>query len=207
MLTFAVFIAIFSPAAGILSDRFGPQRVLAGSCLLFLFTSWYLIPSLNYYTPSVRAAIITIPLGIGLGSFFAPLSALAIGSLGDKTAQGVSLMHYLRFVGGSLGTAIATNTLEKSMAIHFDGIGVIQNYDYVRRFVEGAAMGLSTLFSPDVAVEKAHIFFGRIQQIQAVSLAFQDTFRHCFLFAAIGSIFLILILVTQKSSKTILFKR
>ena len=85
MLAFAIFIAIFSPMAGILSDRFGPQVRLAGSCLLYLFTSGYLIPSLNYYTPSVKAAIITIPLGIGLGCFFAPLSALALGRLGDKT--------------------------------------------------------------------------------------------------------------------------
>jgi MFS transporter, DHA2 family, multidrug resistance protein len=201
MLAFAIFIAIFSPAAGILSDRFGPQKVLAGSCILYLFTSWQLIPSLNYYTPSVRAAIITIPLGIGLGSFFAPLSAMAIGRLGDKTAQGVSLMHYLRFVGGSLGTAIATNTLEKRMAVHFDGIGIMQNYDFVRRFVGRASMELSTLFSPDAASGKAYVFFGRIQQIQALSCAFQDTFRQCFVFAAIGSIFLILILVTQTSSR------
>jgi len=201
MLAFAVFIAIFSPAAGILSDRFGPQRVLAGSCLLYLFTSSYLIPSLNYYTPSVRAAIITIPLGIGLGSFFAPLSALAIGSLGDKTAQGVSLMHYLRFVGGSLGTAIATNTLEKSMAIHFEGIGIMQNYDFVKRYVDRATMGLSTLFSPEAAAEKAGAFFGKIQQVQAASFAFQDTFRHCFIFALIGSLFLVAILITQKSDR------
>ena len=112
MLAFAMFIAIFSPGAGILSDRFGPQRVLTVSCLIFLFTSWYLIPSLNYYTPSVRAAIITIPLGIGMGCFFAPISAMALGRLGDKTALGVSLMHYLRFVGAALGTAVATNMLE-----------------------------------------------------------------------------------------------
>ena len=31
--------------------------------------------------------------------------ALALGKLGDKTAQGVSLMHYLRFLGGSLGNS------------------------------------------------------------------------------------------------------
>ena len=201
MLAFAIFIAIFSPMAGILSDRFGPQRVLIVSCLLFLFTSGYLIPSLNYYTPSVRAAIITIPLGIGMGCFFAPLSALALGRLGDKTAQGVSLMHYLRFVGGALGTAVATNMLEKSQAIHFEGIGIMQNYGHVRRFIDSNALRLSSLFTDNAAIGKAHVFLGRVQKLQALNFAFHDTFRNCFLFALIGSMFLILILATEKMKR------
>ena len=201
MLAYAMFIAIFSPGAGILSDRFGPQRVLAVSCLIFLFTSWYLIPSLNYYTPSVRAAIITIPLGIGMGCFFAPLSAMALGNLGDKTAQGVSLMHYLRFVGGALGTAVATNMLEKSRAIHFEGIGIMQNYDHVRRFLDSTTHRLYPLFTDSAAIGKARVFLSRVQGLQALNFAFHDTFRNCFIFALIGSTFLILILATEKKQK------
>jgi DHA2 family multidrug resistance protein len=198
MLAFAMFIAIFSPVAGILSDRFGPHRVLAGSCLLYLYTSYQLLPSLNYYTPSVQAAITTIPLGIGLGCFFAPLSAMALGNLKEKTAQGVSLLHYFRFVGGSLGTAIATNTLEKSQAIHFEGIATLQNHDYVQRYVEITAMRLEALFPGKVAAIKAHLFLGKVQGLQALSFGFQDTFRHCFIFALFGSFFLLLILLIVK---------
>ena len=198
MLAFAMFIAIFSPGAGILSDRFGPQRVLTVSCVIFLFTSWYLIPSLNYYTPSVQAAILTIPLGIGMGCFFAPLSAMALGRLGDKTAQGVSLMHYLRFVGGALGTAVATNMLEKSKAIHFEGIGIMQNYEHVRQFLDSTTQRLAPLFTDNAAIGKAHVFLDRLQGLQALSFAFHDTFRNCFIFALIGSTFLVLILVTEK---------
>jgi len=201
MLAFAMFIAIFSPGAGILSDRFGPQRVLAVSCLIFLFTSWYLIPSLNYYTPSVRAAIVTIPLGIGMGCFFAPLSAMALGRLGAQTAQGVSLMHYLRFVGGALGTAVATNMLEKSQAIHFEGIGIMQSYDHVRRFLDSTTLRFSSLFTDSAAIGKAHVFFGRVQKLQALNFAFHDTFRNCFLFALIGSTFLVLIFVNERMKK------
>lgn len=202
MLAFAMFIAIFSPGAGILSDRFGPHRVLTVSCMIFLFTSWYLIPSLNYYTPSVRAAIITIPLGIGMGCFFAPISAMALGRLGDKTAQGVSLMHYLRFVGAALGTAVATNMLEKSQAIHFEGIGIMQNYDHVHRFLDSTILRFSALFTDHAAVGKAQLFFGRVQKLQALNFAFHDTFRNCFIFALIGSTFLILILVTERAKKS-----
>jgi MFS transporter, DHA2 family, multidrug resistance protein len=202
MLAFAMFIAIFSPGAGMLSDRFGSQPVLAVSCVIFLFTSWYFIPSLNYYTPSVWAAIVTIPLGIGMGCFFAPLSAMALGRLGDKTALGVSLMHYLRFVGGALGTAVATNILEKSQAIHLEGIGVMQNYGHVRRFLDSITPHLSSMFTHDAAVGKAHVFLGRVQSVQAMSFAFQDTFRHSFIFALIGSSFLLLILVNEKMKKS-----
>jgi DHA2 family multidrug resistance protein len=201
MLAFAMFIAIFSPGAGILSDRFGPQPVLAVSCVIFLFTSWYFIPSLNYYTPSVRAALVTIPLGIGMGCFFAPLSAMALGRLGTQTAQGVSLMHYLRFVGGALGTAVATNMLEKSQAIHLEGINIMQNYDHVRRFVDSNIQRYSSLFTDNAAIGKAHAFFGKVQGLQALNFAFHDTFRHTFIFALIGSSFLVLIFVNEKMKK------
>jgi len=139
MLAFAIFIALVSPLAGILSDRYGPQKVLVGSSAIYLCTSYFLIPSLNYYTPSVRAALLTVPLGIALGSFFAPVSAMALGKLGDKTAQGVSLMHYLRFLGGSLGTAIATNNLEKSQSMHFEYISLLQNNGYINQWLQSMA--------------------------------------------------------------------
>ncbi len=205
MLAFAMFIAIFSPGAGILSDRFGPQPVLAVSCVIFLFTSWYFIPSLDYYTPSVQAAIVTIPLGIGMGCFFAPLSAMALGRLGEQTALGVSLMHYLRFVGGALGTAVATNILEKSQAVHLEGIGIMQNYDHVRRFVDSNIPRYSSLFTHDAAIGKAYVFFGKVQGLQALNFAFHDTFRHSFIFALIGSSFLIMILVNEKIKKRAMF--
>ncbi|OGQ99584.1 MAG: MFS transporter [Deltaproteobacteria bacterium RIFOXYD12_FULL_57_12] len=198
MLAFAIFIAIVSPLAGILSDRIGPQRILVASTCLYLITSYYLIPSLNYYTPSFKAALLTVPLGISLGAFFAPLSAMALSKLGEKTAQGVSLMHYLRFVGGSLGTAIATNTLEKSLALHFEGITTLQNVDVVQRYIDTAADRLEIFFPDGLAAAKAEALVGRIQQLQASSLAFQDTFRHGFIFAVIGSVFLLLILVTDR---------
>ena len=197
MLAFAMFIAIFSPMAGILSDRFGPHRVLVGSSTLYLVTSFFLIPSLNYYTPSVKAALLTVPLGISLGAFFAPVSALALGHLGKRTAQGVSLMHYLRFVGGSLGTAIATNILEKSRAGHFEGIAILQNQAHVQKFIDDTSGMMTGYFSEGVADAKAHLLLGRIQQVQASSLAFQETFRHGFIFAVIGCIFLAALLMSD----------
>ncbi len=198
MLTFAIFIAILSPLAGILSDRFGPPKVVVVSTIIYLITSYYLIPSLNYYTPSVKAAVLTIPLGISLGAFFAPVSAMAIGPLKEKTAQGVSLMHYFRFLGGSLGTAIATNTLEMQQAVHYDGIAVLQNTHYVQRFIDRTADLITPLMSTGMADIKGHLLLARVQQLQALSLAFQDTFRQTFVFGALGSLFLLMLLITDR---------
>ncbi len=195
MLAFAIFIAIVSPLAGILSDRFGPPKVLVGSSAIYLVTSYFLIPSLNYYTPSVQAAILTIPLGIALGAFFAPVSAMALGKLGDKTAQGVSLMHYLRFLGGSLGTAIATNYLEKHQTMHFQNISLLQNHGYINQWLNRQAAALGLYFPPDLAETKAHILLGTVQQLKARSYAFQDTFRHGFIFALVGTVFLALLII------------
>ncbi len=201
MLAFAIFIAIFSPLAGILSDRFGSPRVLLSSALIYLATSAYLIPSLNYYTPSVSAALLTIPLGVALGSFFAPLSALALGGLGEKTALGVSFMHYLRFVGGSFGTAIATNTLEMQQALHYEGTSALQNSDHIQRYLLAISGGVARFFPLHQASGKAHALLGYAQGLRALSLAFHDTFFQCFEFAVAGCVFLALLLVTDRRRK------
>jgi DHA2 family multidrug resistance protein len=206
MLAFAIFIAMVSPLAGILSDHFGPQKVLVVSAATYLCTSYFLIPSLNYYTPSVQAAVLTIPLGISLGAFFAPVSALALGKLGDKTAQGVSLMHYLRFLGGSLGTAIATNHLEKSLAMHFENIALLQNTGYIKQWLDQQAANLGRFFLPEVAELKARILLGTAQGLQARSFAFQDTFRNCFIFAVIGVIFLTFLIIEVHRQKKLAMK-
>jgi len=201
MLSFAIFIAILSPLAGILSDRYGPPRILVASLTLYIFTSYYLIPSLNYYTPSMQAVLITIPLGIALGSFFAPVSAMALGKLGPYTAQGVSIMHYLRFLGGSLGTAMATNTLILRQAVHYEGISDLQNYGYVHDLVTAAGHKLAPLMSYDLAVAKGYGLLAKVQNLKALSLAFQDTFRQTSFFGVLGSIFLILLILDARRTR------
>ncbi len=204
MLSFAIFIAILSPGAGILSDRFGPPKVVVASTTLYLFTTFFLIPSLNYYTPSVRAALITIPLGIALGSFFAPVSAMALGPLGPKTDLGVSLMHYLRFLGGSIGTAVATNTLEMKTAIHFEGIGAIQSHHIGGAFMDTAGWLLLPFMPQGLAEIRGRGLLTWAQYIHSLSSGFQDTFRESFKFAALGSIFLFLLIWVSKKSPTVI---
>ncbi|WP_456434353.1 DHA2 family efflux MFS transporter permease subunit [Thermosulfuriphilus sp.] len=207
MLAFAIFIGIFSPISGFLSDRIGPEKVLSLCLVIYLFTAYFLIPSLNYYTPATKAALLTIPFGISLGTFFAPLTAQALRNLGDKTSLGVSLMHYLRFVGGSFGTAIATNTLKKRWAFHYEEISALQNTYHVTRFLESSTERLRVFFPEDLAAQKAKALLYYAQGIQSLSHAFQDTFRHSFYFALLGSAFLVLLLILKAKDQGRLFGR
>ncbi len=197
MLAFAVFIGMFSPISGLLSDKIGPEKVLSLCLALYLFTAYFLVPSLNYYTPATRAALLTIPFGISLGTFFAPLTTLALRNLGEKTSLGVSLMHYLRFVGGSFGTAIATNTLKHRWALHYDEISALQNTTYLARFIEEGSQRLRAFFPEALATKKAKALMYHVQGLQSLSHAFQDTFRHSFYFALLGSAFLVTLIILK----------
>ncbi len=190
MLAFAGFIGLFSIISGVLSDRIGPEKILLGSFLILCFSSLFLLPKLDYWRPAREAALLTIPYGIALGMFFAPLAALALRKLGDKAGLGVALMHYQRFVGGSFGTALATNTLEKRAAFHFQEITALENHLYVKHFLAKGAFFLEKFFPPPLASAKAKALFYKVETLAALSLAFKDTFRHTFYYALIGGLFL-----------------
>ena len=190
MLAFAGFIGVFSIVSGFLSDRIGPEKILLASFLTLCFSSLFLLPKLDYWRPAKEAALLTIPYGMALGMFFAPLAALALRRLGEKAGLGVALMHYQRFVGGSFGTALATNTLEKRTAFHFQEITALENITYVKGFIAKGAARLEAFFPPTLAQAKAKALFYKLELLQASSLAFQDTFRHTFYYALLGGLFL-----------------
>ncbi len=194
ILAFAVFIALFSPLAGILSDKIGEKYVLYISAVIYLISSLFLLPKLDYFTPGFKAALMTVPLGISLGMFFAPVSTLALRKLGDKTSLGTGLLHYSRFIGGSFGTAIATNDLYKYTYQHFDGITITQNYSYVELFLQK----LKTIFTylePSKAAFLAKAVVYKVQNLYAFNWAVQDTFFVAGLFGLIGASPLLILLI------------
>ncbi len=199
MLAFAIFIGITSVIAGILSDKYGEKNVLAINAFLYIYTSVYLIPKMNYYTPSVRTILLTIPLGFALGSFFAPITTLAMRNLGDKTNLGVSFLQYIRFMGGSFGTAIATNTLQSKISLHYEGIGDLQNFNHVYFYLSLAKKKLSMLMNPQLAEIKSKILLGKVQTLMSASYSFQDTFRHAGYFGVLGLSFLIFLFLPAKN--------
>ncbi len=193
MLAFAGFIGVFSIISGALSDRIGPEKILLGSFLILSLSSLFLLPKLDYWRPAREAALLTIPYGIALGMFFAPLATLALKKLGDKAGLGVVLMHYQRFVGGSFGTALATNTLEKRTAFHFQEMLALQNHTYVKGFIIKGKILLDKIFPPSLAEAKAKALVYKVQVLHALSHAFQDTFRYTFHYALLGGFFLVVL--------------
>ena len=200
MLAFAIFICITSIAAGILSDRFGERNVLIVNAFLYITTSVFLIPQMNYYTPSIKTILLTIPLGFSLGSFFAPVTTLAMRNLGEKTHMGVSFLQYIRFMGGSFGTALATNTLQSQIARHYEGIGDLQNYFHVTTYLNHIKNKLSILFPSELAQLKAKILLLKVQTLMSGSFAFQDTYRHAGYFGIFGLSFLIILFIKKGNS-------
>ncbi len=188
ILALAVFIALFSPIAGMLSDKIGELKVLYVASILYIISSIYFLPKLNYYTPSVEAAILTIPLGISMGMFFAPVTTLALRNLGTKTSLGTGLMHYARFVGGSFGTAIATNELYKHQWSHFEGINAMQNNSYISYYLEKIKTLFENFINPVVLEKKVEVLMYKVQLLHSASWSFQDTFFIAGLFGVIGSI-------------------
>jgi len=201
MLAFAIFIGFTSPIAGILSDKIGEKNILLVNAFLYITTSVFLIPNLNYYTPSVQTMLLTIPLGFSLGSFFAPITTLAMRHLGAKTSLGVGLMHYIRFMGGSFGTAIATNTLQSKYNTHFEEISVLQNHQYITNYIKQIKPYLSNIFPSSIAEIKAGLLIATAQSTMALSHAFQDVFRHAGYYGIFGLSFLAFIFWHDKKAK------
>ena len=200
MLPMAMTVGIFSVLSGALSDKIGSERVLVASSVFLIVGAYFLLPEMNYYTPKVKTLFIPLVYSVGMGMFFAPVTTLALRKLGDRTNLGVSLMHYIRFVGGSFGTAIATNTLQKNIAFHYDEICAMQSRDlyYIQRFVDKWRFYLEKIFPPEVAAKKAKALLGYATEVQAASHAFQSTFQETSIYALVGGLIIVFYLAVHR---------
>jgi len=195
MLPPAMLIGIFSITAGILSDKISPLIILVIDWFFLLISTLFIFPKLNYYTPAYKAVILTLPLGISVGIFFSPLTTFAMRNLGELTGLGVALMHYIRFLGGSFGTAIATNHLERHTNEYFLRINELQNWGYVKQFVYSKIFILEKFFPFEVSLKKSKALLYHVQYLQALSWSFQETFRSIGFWVIIGGIFLTILLI------------
>ena len=188
ILGFALFIALFSLIAGILSDKIGEKNVLYITAVLYIFSSIFIMPKLEYFTPKYEAAILLIPLGISMGMFFAPITTLALRNLNEKASLGTGLLHYSRFIGGSFGTAIATNNLYKFTNEQFVGINNIQDLKYVELKYTQLIQNFQLITDTEKAKKLALALIYKIQYLYSSSWAFQDTFFIAGIFGLIGAV-------------------
>jgi len=185
---FGVFIGIFSILSGLASDKVGPKIVILVGVLIYLIDTLYFIPKINYYTPFIQAVIYTIPFGMAMGMFFAPVTVLVMNTAPKHTEQATMIMDYARFVGGSFGTAIATNNLEFYKNDMFHRMNENQNYLYVKDFIDNLP------FPHDIA----KIIFGKYEMLMATNYGFSNVFINAGLFGLFGSIFVFLLFWNNK---------
>ncbi len=196
LLPFAVSIALSTVLAGVMSDRWSAGGTLLLAIALYMGSLFFFVRHFDLYTPKWDASLTLAVTGIGMGLFFAPVTVIALRGLEDKTVLIISLLDYIRFVGGSFGTAIATNIIEGRASYHFEGISTLQGLNYweVKTKVEALASEfLGSSYDPAEALVKAYYTFGTLQGKLALSYAFQDLFLWCALLGMAGLIPLILL--------------
>jgi len=187
---FAVFIGLFSPVAGMLADRIGARKAVAIAAGFYVLASLVFLPRLNYYTPLHQAMLLTVPFGIGMGLFFAPVTVMVLQNApGHKGEMAIVLMDYFRFVGGSFGTALATNNMEYFRNLHLLRMEELQNVGYLGRFLDK----MQAMTGMTEAAAKAA--FAQYETLMAYSYGFYNVFMHAAYWGVLGSLFVILLFV------------
>ncbi len=198
VLFFAVFIGFFAPVAGTLSDKIGAKKVLLFSTIVYLLTSYLLLPSLNYYTPLIRAELITIPFGISMGLFFAPATVLLLQNAPkEKGELAIVLMDYVRFVGGSFGTALATNNIEYFKNLNFLHMQELQNPSYIYSYLK------ETQNFTGASFDKIKAAFKGYETFMSYNYGFSSVFSSAAHWGAIGAFFVLLLFVKFKKKEII----
>ncbi len=197
LLPFAFSIAIFSLVAGVMSDRWSAGGTLLIAIVIYLSSIFLFVRHYDVYTPKVEASLGLALMGAGMGLFFAPVTIIALRGLEEKTILVISLLDYIRFIGGSFGTAIATNIIKGKASFHYDEISAIQSLNHrslTERLESLAENFLNTSRGIEEALVKAFYSVASFQTKISYSYAFQDLFVWCGIFAILGLLPLLLLL-------------
>jgi len=171
-LWYAFLLATFALIGGRLSDRIEPKLLLLISQSVLFLTLFFFLSHIDYYTPRWKVAFFLCFVGMAMGFFFAPLTALAFKSLKPQQIPiGTALYNYARLMGASIATSLATYTLETKRALHFDEINSIRAV-------------LSSKYSMVLAQKTSgldafryKVVIGQFQNIIAGTYAVQDALR------------------------------
>ncbi len=196
LLPFAFSIAVFSLVAGVMSDRWSAGGTLLMAIFIYLGSIYFFIRHYDLYTPKEKASFELALMGVGMGLFFAPVTVIALRGLEEKTVLVISLLDYIRFIGGSFGTAIATNILKGNSSFHYDDMSALQGLSYhaVAQKIENLSLHfLNSSALQESALGKAYYAVGVLQTKLAYSYAFQDLFVWSGIFALVGLVPLLLL--------------
>ncbi len=118
----ALFNGIGTIASGRLTDRFGGKKILMTG-IMGMAVALYSIHFLDLDTPKSTMVLKFIPFFLFVGFTFTPLNYMSLACLPkDLVDVGSYMIHVVRFIAGSVGTAVATNRFEYMMGRHFTDI-------------------------------------------------------------------------------------
>lgn len=109
LLPLSVGSVVSQPLARAVADRFGLRTVLACGCGVVGVS---LAVTAVSHAHLIQLAILSVLLGVGVGTTFAAMPALIVASVPEhRTGSAMSLNQVLRTVGGALGSALAATVL------------------------------------------------------------------------------------------------
>ena len=182
VLGFGIWIGVFSLISGYLSDKYSPIFLLILAAIIYLYSGFVLFPTLNYYTPFYEAVLKTMPFGIAMGLFFAPITVMVMNNSNGKIEQGVMTMDYVRFIGGSFGTAIATNNLVYFQNKEFDSMVILQNKELVIQTLE----------------KIPNVLFLKLQQFFSFNYGFKYVWLDAAFWGFLGSVFVFMLIFFKR---------
>jgi EmrB/QacA subfamily drug resistance transporter len=107
----AAAVAILSPVAGRLSDRFG-LRLLIRVGLVVMFISTFALSTLGVGASAVMVALGVLGLGLGFSIVNSPTANAAAATLSEEeSGVGLGIFQLIFFLGGGFGTAAAATFL------------------------------------------------------------------------------------------------
>jgi DHA2 family multidrug resistance protein len=104
-------------------------------------------------------------------------------------------MDYVRFVGGSFGTALATNNMEYFKNLNFQHFEELQNPAFINDYIVNTKEFLG------VSIDQIKAMFNGYETLMSYSYGFGGVFMQAAHWGAIGSIFVLMLFATKVFKK------
>jgi EmrB/QacA subfamily drug resistance transporter len=120
----SLVMAVVSPFAGKIYDKFGMKRLaIVGTLMMIISTLGMSFITIN--TSVLLAAFLNVIRSVAIGCLMMPFVTYGISSMGaDNTAHGTALLTSLRTIAGAIGTAVFVGILNvcgtSTIALSYD---------------------------------------------------------------------------------------
>ena len=166
-----VLAVVFSPLVGKLLHRIDLRVFLTVSFLVFSFCSFWL----GRFSTQVTLIDLIEPrllMGIGVATFFVPLTALSLSGLTpDRFASASGVANFLRTLGASFGTSLSVTLWDRRAYLH--DVHLSENFNMANPV---ATQALERLHALGLSGGKAAEVMARMVGQQAFMLATNDFF-------------------------------